>query len=175
MSEQQGLPVQRVGRGQGGQGGNGGNARQKREQVEVLLARMEDMVGNAKNVPLSDKCLVNRDDMLFMLRMVREGLPEELSQAKWLLDQNKQLITEARKEAEAIMRDAEAQTARMIDEHEVTQQARAEASDMMQQAQQQSIEIRDNAVNYARSILDDLDRQLTEMLVYIKKNNKDLQ
>ena len=73
------------------------------------------------------------------------------------------------------MRDAVAQTARMIDEHEVTQQARMEASDMMQQATRQSTEIRENAVHYAKGILDDLDKQLTEMLVYIKKNNKDLQ
>ncbi|HHU12618.1 MAG TPA: ATP synthase F0 subunit B [Clostridiaceae bacterium] len=170
MSDQR-VPIQRVGRGQAGQPG----AKPKKEQIEVLLARMEDMVGSAKSVPLSDKCLVNRDDLLFMLRMVREGLPEEISQAKWLLEQNKQLIAEARKEAESIMRDAEAQTARMIDEHEVTQQARMEASDMMQQATRQSTEIRENAVHYAKGILDDLDKQLTEMLVYIKKNNKDLQ
>lgn len=171
MNEREGLPVQRVGRGQAGQTGG----KPKKEQIEVLLARMEDMVGSARNVPLSDKCVINRDDMLFMLRMVREGLPEELSQAKWLLEQNKQLIAEARKEAESIMRDAEAQTARMIDEHEVTQQARMEASEMMQQAQAQSTEIRENAVQYAKGILNDLDKQLTEMLVYIKKNNKDLQ
>ena len=77
MSDQR-VPIQRVGRGQAGQPG----AKPKKEQIEVLLARMEDMVGSAKSVPLSDKCLVNRDDLLFMLRMVREGLPEEISQAK---------------------------------------------------------------------------------------------
>jgi vacuolar-type H+-ATPase subunit H len=146
----------------------------KKEQVDTLLARMEEQLTDAKGVPFSDRCMVSRDDMLFMLRMVRESLPEELAEAKWLLEQNRQLIAEARKEAEKIMRDAEAQTARMIDEHEVTQQAQAEAREMLEQAVAQATEIRENAINYTKGILTDLENELTEMLVYIQKNKKDL-
>ncbi|MCD8499515.1 MAG: ATPase [Clostridiales bacterium] len=91
------------------------------QDIESLLERLESLVISARSVPFSDNCMVDREEMLVLITMIRDELPGELKQAKWLLEQNRQLIAEARKEAETIMRDAEARMSRMIDEHEITQ------------------------------------------------------
>ena len=96
-----------------------GETRQDRS-VEVLLERLENTVEEARSVPFSSKCMMDREELLYMVRMIRESLPEELERARWVLQQNHQLINEARREAEAVIRDAEVQMAAMIDEHEVT-------------------------------------------------------
>ncbi|MDI9460680.1 MAG: hypothetical protein ACOX3P_04335 [Saccharofermentanales bacterium] len=145
------------------------------QSIDNLLDRMEATLSHAKMMPLSDKCLVEKEEMLFLVRMVREGLPDELRQARWLLDQNRQLIAEARKEADSIMRDAQAQMARMIDEHEITIKAREEATDLIEDATRQSTDIRNSAIKYTHDILTDLEDQLAEILTFVTRNKKELE
>lgn len=145
------------------------------KNVFSALNRMEDQVSDAKKMPFSEQVLVDREEMLFMIRMIRENLPEELRQARWLLQQNRQLIAEARKEAEQIMREAEQQMTRMIDEHEVTQQAQQEAKSILTAAGQRAKNIEHQVIDYAKNVLIDLEDQLTEMLVFIQRNKKEIE
>ena len=145
------------------------------QSVDTLLNRMEATLTHAKIMPLSDKCLVDKEEMLFLVRMVREGLPDELRQAKWLLDQNRQMIAEARKEADSIMRDAQAQMARMINEHEITIKAREEATVLIEDATRQSTDIRNSAIKYTHDILTDLQDQLTQIQSFVAKNKEELE
>ncbi|HZJ69041.1 MAG TPA: ATPase [Candidatus Eisenbacteria bacterium] len=142
--------------------------------VEDILVKIEETLHIARKVPLSDQCMVDREELLFLIDLLREQLPEELRQAKWLLQHNKQLIAESRKEAESILNDAEIKMARMIDENEITQQAKVEAQRIIDNANTQSRQIQTSTMDYVRNNLEDLEEQLTEMLVYIQKNKKDL-
>ena len=142
--------------------------------IDALLARLEEIVSTARSVPFSDNCMVDREEMLLLLSMLREGLPAELKQARWLLQQNKQLIAEARKEAESIMRETESRMARMVDEHEITQQARQQAAQMMEAADRDSHQIRSGAMEYARGLLNNVEEELTELLVTVQRNKKQL-
>lgn len=142
--------------------------------IEALLIRMEEAVSTARSVIFSDNCMVDREEMLLLLSMIREGLPSELKQARWLLQQNKQLIAEARKEAENIMRETESRMARMVDEHEITQQARQQAAEIIENAEQNSRQIRSGAMEYAKNILGTVEEDLTEMLVTLQRNKKTL-
>ena len=149
--------------------------RSEQENVEALLRRMEDNVSKARKVPFSEQVMLDRDEMLFLIKMIRDGLPEEIRQARWLLQKNRQLIAEARKEAENIMREGEQQMAKMIDEHEVTLQAQNEAHRILDEASSQSRQIHQEAMEYARNLLAEIEDQLTEMLVYIQKNKKGIE
>ncbi|HHX30568.1 MAG TPA: ATP synthase F0 subunit B [Clostridiaceae bacterium] len=142
--------------------------------ADTLLDRLEAELLNAKSVPFSDRCMVEREEMLFLVRMIREGLPEELERAKWVLQQNRQLINQARREADSIMRDAEAQMARMLDEHEITQQAMNNASVLIEDATRQSQEIHQGALQYAHEMMTNLENHLTDILVNITRNKKNL-
>ncbi|MDD2374017.1 MAG: hypothetical protein PWP10_3181 [Clostridiales bacterium] len=150
------------------------SGRNQEHDVEALLIRMEEAVSSARNVPFSDNCMVDREEMLLLLSMIRENLPGELKQARWLLQQNKQLIAEARKEAENIMRETESRMARMVDEHEITQQARQQAAQIIEDADINSRQIRGGAMEYARNLLGAVEEDLTEMLVTLQKNKKSL-
>lgn len=139
-----------------------------------MLDHLESCVATARSLPFSDTCLVDREEMMVLVGMIRESLPSELKQAKWLLEQNRQLIAEARKEAENIMREAESRMSSMIDEHEITVQARAQAGQTIEAANGSARQIRNGAIEYARKRLSDLEEQLTEMLVTIQRNKKEL-
>jgi YesN/AraC family two-component response regulator len=130
------------------------------QSIEDLITRLAHAGATARNVPFSNSCKVDREEMTVLISMIRDNLPAELKQAKWLLEQNRQLIAEARKEAESMIREAESRMAAMIDEHEITQQARQQASQTIDAANNSARQIA--TVRSVRpQALSDLEEQLT--------------
>jgi cell division septum initiation protein DivIVA len=62
----------------------------------------------------------------------------------------------------------------MVDEHEITQQARQQAAQIIEDADINSRQIRGGAMEYARNLLGAVEEDLTEMLVTLQKNKKSL-
>jgi len=89
-----------------------------------LLDQLTQTVRQAKGIPFSDNCIVDREDVLYWVTQIRENLPEEIHQARWLLEQNRQVVASARQKAESILRETEQRSAIMINEHEITLRAR---------------------------------------------------
>jgi len=112
--------------------------------------------------------------VLVLISLIRDSLPAEIQQAKWLLGQNRQLVAEARKEAENIVREAETRMTAMIDEHEITLQARQAAAHTIETANQSARQIRNGALDYAKRLLTGVEDNLTGVLVTIQKNKKEL-
>lgn len=139
-----------------------------------LIDTLESMIDEAKSVPFSYYCLVNRDEIFTMIRYIREHLPIEIKQARLLLEQNRSIIDEARKLADKTMHEAEMRMMAMIDEHEVTNKAKQKGEKIVENATESARVIRENSLEYARKKLTDLEEKLTEILVTIQKNKKEL-
>jgi cell division septum initiation protein DivIVA len=146
----------------------------KEMNTAELIDRIDQAIAQARSVPFSNNCMVDREEMLLLVSMIRDSLPAELKQARWLLDQNRQLIAEARKEAESMIREAESRMAPMIDEHEITVQARQQAAQTIEAANHSARQIRTGAIEYAKKRLSDLEKQLGDMLATIQENLKEL-
>ncbi len=143
--------------------------------VKDLIEQMETLVLQAKSVPFTSNCMVDREEMLILVGMLRDNLPLEIKQAHWLLDNSNQIISEARKEAEMILRKTEQRVATMIDEHGITLKAKELASQTIQSANASAQQIRNGSLDYADKRLTELEEQLTGMLLTIQKNKKELE
>jgi len=139
-----------------------------------LLDQLTQTVRQAKGIPFSDNCIVDREDVLYWITQIRENLPEEIHQARWLLEQNRQVVASARQKAESILRETEQRSAIMINEHEITLRAREMAQVTIEQANQAAWQMRVASTDYARARLTEVENQLTEVLVKVQKNKKEL-
>ncbi len=139
-----------------------------------LLDQLTETVRQARSIPFSDNCILDREDVLYWINQIRENLPEEIHQARWLLEQNRQVVASARQKAESILRETEQRSAIMINEHEITLRAREMAQVTIDQANQTAWQIRMATNDYARARLSELENQLTEILVKVQKNKKEL-
>lgn len=143
--------------------------------IKDIIDKMEAIVIQGKAVPFTSNCMVGREEMLILIGMLRDNLPLEIKQAHWLLDNSNQIISEARKEAESILRKTEQRVATMIDEHGITIKAKELSAQTIQSANQSAQQIRNGALNYANTRLSELEDQLTKMLLMIQKNKKELE
>ena len=73
--------------------------------IEDIIGALYDLVQDARSMPLAaDKCILERDRILDMLDEIIAQLPSELKQSRTIVESRNELISQARREAEMIMR-----------------------------------------------------------------------
>ncbi len=112
------------------------------------LQQLEELVAEAKSMPLSTSVLVNREEVLELVQEMRASLPEEIKQARWVVKDREQLLTKARKDAEGIIQQALEEQKRLVSQEEVVKASVHEAERLLDEARGQARQIRLEAEDY---------------------------
>ena len=142
--------------------------------LDQILEQMNEIIDEARNLPLSKNIILNKEVMLGYLEELTLKLPEEIKHAKYVSDQKQKILTEAKREADQITKNAENLIARKINEHEITKDAYKEAERIMAEAKQTARDIRNGSLQYADELLEGLEREFFERLQELRQNRKDL-
>ena len=95
--------------------------------VDQKLEELSVLVEEAKAVPLSASCMVNRAVVLDLIDDIRDALPSSLSDADQLLAEREAVVAEGRREADRLIAEAREEQLRMLSQHEVYLVAVAES------------------------------------------------
>ena len=95
--------------------------------VQERLDELAVLVEDAKSMPLSASCIVNRAQVLDLIEEIRTLLPESVQRADELLADREAVVQDGRREADRILERARAEADRLVSEHEVYLAAVAEA------------------------------------------------
>ena len=74
--------------------------------VLVLIDKLDDLVHNARAVPLTDQVRVDKEEIYDILDQMRATIPEEIKQARWIVKERQEMLAEAKREAERIVKEA---------------------------------------------------------------------
>ena len=132
-------------------------------EIFTLLETLEDMLEKSRAVPFSSKCIVDKEEILDIIKEVRLKLPEELKQAKWVKEERQRILVEAQNEADE-----------MIDEHEITRKAYEKKVEIIETANEMSREISKGTKEYADSVLAGIEVALQDAMKVIQNNRKEL-
>ena len=110
-------------------------------EIFTLLDTLEDILDKSRNLPFSGKTIVDKEELLELLKEIRLKLPDELKQAKWVKEERQRILVEAQKEADDIVKEAENRIIAMIDEHEITKKAYDQKEEIIETENEMSREI----------------------------------
>ena len=140
------------------------------QTLEDIISALYDMVQDARGVPLAaDKCIVERDKVLDMLDEIIAQLPVELKNARTIVESRNELIGQARREAEALIRDAQEKATKMVESEAIYQEAKNRAQDMLTQTQTRMAELRKARNDY----MDDALRRTEEAIALSLEDVRD--
>ena len=92
--------------------------------TEDIIGALYDLVQDARSMPLAaDKCILERDRVLDMLDEIIAQLPHELKQSRTIVESRNELITQARREAETIIRQAQEKAKELVTKEAIYQEA----------------------------------------------------
>ena len=122
--------------------------------MEELSTSLYDMIQDARAMPLSaDKCVIEREKALDILDELTAQMPGELKQSRTIVESRNELISQARREAETIIRQAQEQAQQLVTREAVYQEAKRQGEDMIRQAQARIRELRKASNDYMEDTL----------------------
>ena len=137
--------------------------------IEEIITALYEMVQNAWSLPLgAEKCMLERDKVLDLLDEISNQLPGELKQAKTIVESRNEVITNAKREAESILKQAEQRAQQMMSQEEVYRMAQEEADQMIKNAQQKIKELKQATNEYVDDALRRTEDSIAEALNEIK-------
>ena len=117
--------------------------------LEEIISTLYEMVQDARSVPFSgDKCAVERDRALDLLDELSNQLPDEIKQAKTIVESRSDVITSAKREAENILKQAQLQAKQMVSHEAVYLEAQNQAAEMIKTAQDKIKELKQVTMDY---------------------------
>ena len=143
-------------------------------EIFTLLETLEEALERGKTIPFSNKTVVDKEEILDIVKEIRLKLPDELKQAKWVKEERGRIIAEAQKESEGIIKEAENRIIAMIDEHEITRKANDQKAQIIEAANEMSREISQGTKDYADNLLEKIEIALEDALKTIQNNRREL-
>lgn len=132
------------------------------QNIEQIISALYDMIQDARGLPLgADKCIVERDKVLDMLDEIIAQLPVELKQARTIVESRNELIGQARREAENVIRQAQDKAAELVAEEAIYKEAKRQCQEMVVQTQSRMADLRKASNDY----MDDALRRTEEAIV----------
>ena len=129
--------------------------------IEDIIGALYDLVQDARAMPLAaDKCIVERDKILDMLDEIIAQLPVELKQARTIVESRNELIGQARREAETLIRQAQDKADQLVEQEAIYQEAKRQCQEMVQRTQSKMAELRKISNDY----MDDALRRTEEAI-----------
>ena len=129
--------------------------------TEDIIGALYDMVQDARSMPLaSDKCILERDKVLDMLDEIIAQLPAELKQARTIVESRNELVSQARREADVIVREAQEKAKQLVTKEGIYQEAKKRSEELVGQTQERINQLRKAANEY----MDESLRQTEEVV-----------
>jgi len=127
------------------------------------LIQLAATVRDAKAMPMSASCLVNRAEMLDVLERLRDELPANLEHAESLLSHRDAVIAAGREQAERLLEGARGERERLIEQTDVLVEARARAARVTSEARTESTRLLADADKYVDRRLADFEVLLNQL------------
>jgi F0F1-type ATP synthase membrane subunit b/b' len=106
---------------------------------------------------------------------MRQTIPEELKQARWIVKERQAMLDEARSESDRIIRSAQDEAEKITSEEEVLKRAEKRSAEIMEDARRREREIRLGAEDYADEILNTLEVNLSKFIAAVQRGRERLQ
>lgn len=139
--------------------------------IEEIISTLYEMIQDARNVPFSgEKCAIERDKALDLLDELSNQLPGELKQAKTIVESRGEVITSAKREAEGILKQAQAQARQMVAQEAVYQEAQRQAAEMVKAAQDKIKELKQVTNDYVDDNLRRTEEEIAAALAEVRES-----
>jgi vacuolar-type H+-ATPase subunit H len=122
-------------------------------KVLDLLEEIEEICDTASGVPLTNKIMVDKAELIEIVGDIRKALPDEIQQAQFIKDERERILGDAKEEYETIIKDAELRAEMLVDQNEITARAKQRAKDISESAASGAKQLKMGTYDYVDKVL----------------------
>lgn len=143
-------------------------------KIFELLDELREEIENSPKPVFSNKRAIDVDIFKEIVKDLNAAVPKEIREAEQVIKERDRIISDAKAEAESIVKSAEDELQSRIADHQIVQEAEAKAADLMKLAESNAKKITIGAKEYADDILAELEVYMSDYLKIIRKNRLQL-
>ncbi len=122
-------------------------------KIEQCIDEIEEYIAGCKYQAFSNsKIIVDKDEMEELLTELRRKAPDEIRRYQKMISNKEAILADAQAKADAIIAKAEVHTTELVSEHQIMQQAYAQADEIVLAATNKGQSIVDEANQFASII-----------------------
>ncbi len=137
-----------------------------------LIENLEDIIEKAVVIPITGKCLLDKEELLAIIQDIRLKMPDDFKQAKWVKEERQRILSEAQREASQIIKDAEDKIISMINDHEITKKSYEKANEIEALSNKRSKELKAATNSYIEGKLAEVEKMMENTLDEIRNNRE---
>ena len=120
-----------------------------------LVDRLEEMVGDARRLPVGGGAVMSRQRLLDLIDRMRVAVPREVYDARELLEKRDEVLREAQEEGALLLAKTKEEIEERLKDSAVVKAAEERARELVSQAQERAQELGRSSEEQARGRLDD--------------------
>lgn len=105
--------------------------------IQREINKMEEMILDSPRIPLTRRTLIDEDQLLYQLDLVRLALPTAFQEALEIIRHKEEILLDAERYAQDLIEAAQRQASQIVDETGLVRQAELEAAQIRQRVQQE--------------------------------------
>lgn len=140
------------------------------ERIDELQVLIEE----AKSVPFSSSAVIDREELLELLAQLKQEVPDEVRQARWMSRDRDELLARARKEAERIVAESREQRDRLLSRSEIVNAAQREAERIVDDGKERAARMRLEAEDYIDQKLAGFEILLNKTLATVARGREQM-
>lgn len=137
-------------------------------RTEQVLGELRDLVNDAKSVPMSASCMLNRAEMLAMIDKAADAFHEDVEEAQRVTASSLETLERAQAEARHIVSSAEERASYLSTQNPVFEEAQKKASALQQQAIADADALRREADAYVDSRIATFEASLQKTMTQVQ-------
>ena len=155
-------------------------------RIEQLIDEIEEFIESCKPAPFSStKIVVPKDQLLELTTELRLKPPDEIKRYQKIIAQKDKIIGDAKAQAEQMIAETQEYARALVENHEIMLKAyekadqtinaaNAQAKQIMDAANQNAEEVRVGSLQYATSLLSNIQNAVAQSIEYTRANSDSL-
>ena len=143
--------------------------------IYQLIDSLEEILEKSAAVPLSGKRLVSVGEAVEIIRQMRLSIPDEIKEAARLNSDREGIIAKAEADAQRIVKDAEEQYAKRMDDNAIISDAYKQAGDIVAAAQESARGLKDEAYEYIGKLIEKMEDGIYETIETLNSNRREIE
>jgi vacuolar-type H+-ATPase subunit H len=137
--------------------------------IHEAVDRLEYLIAHSRQIPLTRTVVIDQEEALACIDDLRLSLPDEIKQARWTLQEQQRLLSEAQAEAARTISKASERAQTMMGQQELIKRAEKQVETILRDASARADEVRRAADRYAWDVMQSLEAQLLRTVATVKK------
>ncbi len=137
-----------------------------------IIDRIEELIDKSKRVPFTSNVMVAENEIFELLDELRNVLPEEFRQARWIVKEREGMVEEAKRQSERLVREAKERAEMLISETEILKNATKKAVEIVSVSESKARTMRLEAEDYADEKLASLEAVMHKLLGAVEKGRE---